>query len=296
MHGRLQRQRHVSRRSSRGSAGQGFTIVEVMIVLIVTSALFVSAAVLISGRQSQTAFDQAIRQIQAQIQQVMDEVSNGYFPDSNFSCTAGPSGPVLTTVPSGGQGTNSGCIFVGKAIQFKVANSDPEQYVIHTLAGLQKGPTGQEATGLIQSLPKSVTRTTSDSSLPDITIPNTLDSGLTVSGMWYDVGSGKVNVGIVAFVITLPGISNGALKPGAPFVQAIPVVGSALNTSVAQGADALNGSNFNDPANSPRDPLNGTSICFASGGTNQSGLITIGGNGRPLDVSLKIISGNPTCS
>ena len=276
----------------------GFTVIEVLIVLAVTAGLFVSAAIMIGGRQNQTAFDQAVRQIESQIQQVINEVSNGYFPDTDFSCSAGALGPVLSSAPSGGQGTKSGCIFVGKAIQFRITGTDPEQFIIHTLAGLQKLPSGQETTGLYNALPKSVAPSTAEPANPDISIVEKLENGLTTSGMWYNSGAGDVPVGIVAFVITLPGYDagTGTIKPGAPYVQAIPVVGSALDTTVAVGADALGNYNFHQPSISPRDPIGGTTICFASGGTNQSAKITIGGEGRPLEVNLSIISGNTTCS
>ena len=59
----------------------GFTVIEVMIVLAVTGLLFISSVALISGKQNQTAFDQSIRQIQSQIQQIINEVSIGFYPN-----------------------------------------------------------------------------------------------------------------------------------------------------------------------------------------------------------------------
>jgi hypothetical protein len=44
-----------------------------------------------------------------------------------------------------------------------------------------------------------------------------------------------------------------------------------------------------------QNPSNGVSICFASGGTNQSGLVTIGGSGHPLSVTLKVMESTKTC-
>lgn len=119
--------------------GHGFTIIEVMIVLAVTGALFVSAALLIAGRQQQTQFDQSIREVQSQIQQVINEIGHGFYPNSgDFSCEAGSSGPPTFTGAAAGQGTNEGCIFLGKAIQFGVADTDPEIFDVMTIAGRQK--------------------------------------------------------------------------------------------------------------------------------------------------------------
>lgn len=278
----------------------GFTIVETLIVLAVTGALFLSAAIMIAGRQSRTAFDQSIRQVQSQIQQVINEVSVGYFPDTNFSCSASPSGPVLSTAASGGQGTNSGCIFNGKAIQFAVDDTEPQTFAVHTLTGLQKNSSGQDVKTLIDSMTRSVTPTTlekaSGASIPDITTTDILQNGLTVSDMWFNDGAGDVQVGTVAFVTALPSYEDsGVLKPGVPAVLVVPVNGSALHKSTAEGADALGSSGFYNRTSSPRDPVNGVSVCFASGGTKQSGLITIGGGGRPLDINLKIFSASTTC-
>src|SRR5688572_7392102 len=77
---------------------RGFTVIEVLIVMVVTGMLFVSAAILIAGRRAQTEFNQGIRQVQSQIQQVISEVATGYYPNPNtFRCTPGDSGPVLTS-------------------------------------------------------------------------------------------------------------------------------------------------------------------------------------------------------
>ena len=53
--------------------------------------------------------------------------------------------------------------------------------------------------------------------------------------------------------------------------------------------------NLGSDADNLNNPSSGVSICFASGTTNQSGLITIGGNGRQLSVKLSIM-GDSTCS
>jgi prepilin-type N-terminal cleavage/methylation domain-containing protein len=160
----------------------GFTIIEVMIVLVVTGALFVSAAILISGRQNQTAFDQAIHQIQADIQQTVNEVAVGYFPDTDFSCVASGSGPSLGSGGSG-QGTNNGCVFLGKVMQFKVHDTDPEQYATYAIAGLQRAG-NKEVQSLAEAMPKAVAPGTADlgtPGYPNITVIDKLQSGLTTN-------------------------------------------------------------------------------------------------------------------
>ncbi|HSX30214.1 MAG TPA: type II secretion system protein [Candidatus Saccharimonadales bacterium] len=280
----------------RGQAAAGFTVIEVMIVLVVTGGLFLAAAILISGRQNQTAFDQAVRQVQADIQQAINDVAVGYFPDTTFNCTAGASGPVLSNAPSSGQGSNSGCIFLGKAIQFQLHGTNPEQFAVYSLAGLQQAG-GHETTSLTEAKPKTVAPSTSQPGTPDITEIKKLQGGLKTVRMSFNDGPGNIPIGAVAFVSTLASYdTSGGIKPGAQQVVVHPVAGSALDATSPQGAEVINTSTlWDDPSQSPPDPVNGVHICFASTTTDQSALIGIGGAKRTLSVTLKIYKGL-TCS
>ena len=272
----------------RGS--RAFTIIEVLIVLAVTGALFVSAAILIAGRRQQTEFNQAIRQVQSQIQQVINDIATGYYPNAAaFQCSAGPSGPVLVAGGGTQQGANTGCIFVGKALQFGVAATDPQQFSIFTIAGLQKNG-GNEVTSLADAMPKAVAKTTSNAALPDITTDQQLIGGLTAVDMWYENAGVKRKIGLIAFVNSLARYTGGNIVSGTQQVDVVPIDDnenkSALDRSNEQAADAINAS----LASSTVDPSSGVFMCFKSGGTKQSGLITIGTNGRQLSVKLDIKS------
>ncbi|HSW65907.1 MAG TPA: prepilin-type N-terminal cleavage/methylation domain-containing protein [Bacillota bacterium] len=294
----------VQRRTLGDDRSRGFTVVEVMIVLIITGALFASAAILISGKQNATAFSQGIQQIQSQIQQTMNEVAIGYYPNTgNFKCSSGGSGPVITSVSPNSQGANAGCIFVGKVMQFKVHDTDPEKVMLYTVAGLQKRLSDQqESQSLSDAQPLVVAPSTLQPSLPDsstsITMQNNLTtvantSGPTVNGMWYDNGAGKVQIGAVAFTTSFPQPgAGGLLASGSQQMNVVPIDTSATDASTVATVDAINAKLKNSPVN----PSNGVSICFASGGTQQSGLVTIGGHSHPLAVTLTITNGNRTCS
>jgi prepilin-type N-terminal cleavage/methylation domain-containing protein len=266
---------------------QGFTIVEVMIVLAVTGALFISAALLISGRQNQTEFDQGIRQIQSQIQQTINEVSTGFYPNkSNFTCTAA-AGSINISPGGNGQGTNNGCIFLGKVMQFKVNGTIPEQFATFSVAGLQKNSSGNDVASLSEASPLAIAPGPSHANIPDITQKTALQSGLTTVSM---TASGN-SVGAVGFISSVAQISGGSVVSGSQQVNVIPINTTALNTTTGTVADAIDAR----LATSPSNPGGGVQICFASGGTNQSGLITIGSSGRQLSVTLDI-KGNKTCA
>lgn len=286
-------------RPSFGAPARGFTIVEVMVVLVVTGALFVAAAILISGKQSQAGFNQAIQQIQSQIQQTMNEVATGYFPsNANFQCTAPIGGPVaLTNVAPNAQGANAGCIFAGKVLQFQVQSTDPEKFAVYTIAAAQKDASGKEVSTLASASPKLVAPGNGyPAGFPDLTTTTILQNGLATSasppaGMWYNNGAADVSVGAVAFVPSFAQYSSGNLTSGSQQLSVYPVNGTSIGATQADAVDAIN----TNLATSIQNPSNGVSICFASGGTNQSGLVVIGGNNHPLSVTLKVMESTKTC-
>lgn len=272
-----------------GKQARGFTIIETMMVLAVSAGLFVAIAAVLAGRQNRTEFSQSIQDIKTQIQQQISDVGSGLYGNTNnFSCSAGATAPILTSVASGDQGSNEGCIFLGKALQFKVAGtSNPEEFRIYTIAGLQKNNSGAEVASYSEARPVVVAPSTADPGTPDASSSARLLYGLTTDSMNY--GSPAVNVGAVAFVSSLA--SGGGDMIGSQRVNVIPIDSTTLNAGTAATVQAINTS----LATSEVNPSGGVKICFVSGGTNQSGLITIGGNNRELSVTLSIKE-NATCS
>lgn len=254
----------------------GYTIVEVMIVIAVTGALFVSAAVLISGRQQQTQFGQAIREVRSQIQQVITEVNNGFYPSrNNFSCTVTGAGAPQFAVANNAQGTNEGCVFLGKAIQFQVQGTDPEQFRVLSIAGRQRSAAGDEVASLAQAQPRAIAPDGGAIQV-DASVTQALQYGLSTA--WADAG-------VVAFVSSLNDITS---PTGASIQQldVIPVNNTLLGMALEGAAQTTNA----NIVASPKNPEDGVRVCFASGGTDQSGLITIGGPAGSLSVNLDIKS------
>ena len=82
--------------------------------------IFFSAVILISGKINKTEYSQSVQAIQTQTQQTVDNISDGYYPNNNnFSCS-NVAGAVSINGSVNGQGTNAGCVFLGKVIQFGV--------------------------------------------------------------------------------------------------------------------------------------------------------------------------------
>lgn len=262
----------------------GFTIVEVMIVLGVTGLLFISAVVAVAGRQGRTQFQQGINSIKVEIQQVMAEVESGYYPNvSNFSCTVSGVGPTATILinesGSVNQGSNKDCIFAGKVLQFGTGfGVDPERYAVYSLAGKRTTDGKESISSFSQSAAKVINRVTDQRQVP---------FGLSAVSMTYNNGGGDIPIGAVGFTRQLKQQSNGTMF-GSQTTQIIPV----RNTNLTSASGTAIDNNIVDSYNAVANPSGGVRICFRSGSTEQSGLITIGGSGRANSVTLSIRENN----
>lgn len=278
----------------------GFTIIETMIVLAVTGFMLLAALYLVLGQQNKVEFSQSIREAESAIQQVINEVGTGFYPNpGNLKCTANAGGLELSN-GSSAQGTNSDCIFLGKALQFGNPSTDSrQQYIVHSIAG-RLDNSGELVKAYPTSVaPGDVTNNTGGPNFPDASTTEYLLYGLEVVSMEYfnTPGSTGVPIGAVAFVSELGTFLNPGYETGTQQITLIPVGGSedgngSFVTDKAKVVDKIN-NNLTNPALSPPNPKGGVAICFASGSTEQSGLITIGnntsgGSGRSLAVSLTI--------
>jgi type II secretory pathway pseudopilin PulG len=88
----------------------GFTIIETMLYLAVSTALMVSTILIISNQQKGTEFHQAVKDLENQFQDQFNDVSTGYFQrKDSTSCSLG-SGTV--NIQDTGGGVGAGCVDV----------------------------------------------------------------------------------------------------------------------------------------------------------------------------------------
>lgn len=90
--------------------GNGYTMVEVMIVLSITAVMFVAVALSFNGRRGRTEFTQAVRDFEAKLQTTIGEVANGAYSPGQCSAPVSSGPPVI-----GGSGNSGRCVFNGKA-------------------------------------------------------------------------------------------------------------------------------------------------------------------------------------
>jgi len=263
----------------------GFTIIETMVVIAVTGVLFVAIVGTISSRQSKVQFNQAINQVKGQLEGVINEVASGRFPDQKiYGCnapTGGPSGNLQIDEGSPrDQGTNKDCIFIGKILQFGTGYGDsPEKYAVYPVAGY-----------------RGATRLDNSYAMPLEKLKEliTLTNGL--SAKWVKYGPGAphagTTIGALGIFVHLSGEDmdgDGAAEAvGSQSVEVRPIMFTYMNED-----NSINNVKL-QARYAPHTP-NGVHICFKSGSTNQSGLITLGGSKAGTSAVALEIKQNTDC-
>lgn len=274
-----------------GGKNAGFTIIETLIVLIVTCSLAVTAMLMVSGRQNKTEFMVASNQLTQELQQIINETRSGYYPRStDLACAHGPS--INNT--GGDQGKNKDCVFLGKAIAFGVAatSSDKESFVVYPIVGNSKVSSASDATDALtftDAKPLPVGPNTTN----DISEIKRTHNGLEFAKAVYHYDSGvdltsahPVAVFGVLDDLSVYSVGDDGLNSGT----------QSLNLFGFVGADAFLASNSggiaNDITNKVEDTkvLESIDLCFNSGGTDQSVVITVTGRGQ-LSVTKQVKSG-----
>ncbi len=71
----------------RNRQSLGYTIVEVLVVLAVSSFMFVIAANFINGRQERASFASGSNDLASALRNVLNQVADGHYSDVPMTCT-----------------------------------------------------------------------------------------------------------------------------------------------------------------------------------------------------------------
>lgn len=253
----------------------GYTIVEVMIVLAVTGMLAVSAFTSIQGQQQKTEFTQAIRDFDAVIIDVANDVANGYFPSSDAApeCILSGAGKPSFTLVTAGQGGSAECIFIGKALQFS-PDGDEAKINVYTVAGRRVIGT-TEVSSLADANPTPVADPATSF---DITQQLSLKYGMRVKSI-------TPSTGVIAFMTNFNNVNSvtGDVT-GNPSTDLKYIDNVVLAATKASGVNALNAT-----ANYLDIGPGGIQICLEK--DNRTALLTIGANNRKLSTETEIDAG-----
>jgi hypothetical protein len=202
---------------SRRADASGYTIVEALIFIVVSGLILIAAVAVVGGRQGQVQFEQGVRDLDADIRAVINDVATGYFPDAAFDCTNTPGDNVSIIVPgTGSQGSREACVFAGKAMAIDSLTG----YSVVPLAGARM-PIGQQ-----------LSITTSKLTPIDALTTNAQTSwGLEITGVVDSTGS---PISYLAFLGGLNVASDGGgLESGSQSVSAYVGTGDVSNISSA---------------------------------------------------------------
>ncbi len=287
----------------RQQRSSGYTIIEVLIFFAVTGVLLVSALAIFRGQQGRTQFTQAVRETDQQLRTIINEVGSGqYTKKENFTCVAaGQTAAPTFNSSSSEQGTNTGCIFLGKVIQFgpsvpgqctAPSLSNCTQYNIFTLMG-RRQYNGQDVARLSAAKPRAV---------PNLTENFTLPGGLRVTAMKWQLNNGSTYYNSSAFALVY---SLAASNPsGDPVsrttrVDAIPLYGGVLvgaypfplgktTTDVNNAIEVFHNAGLGGTDANIRSRTTAITICFDQGPGSRKAAIRIGGNGQELSTNTFI--------
>ena len=254
-----------------GDHQSGFTIIETIIFLGVSAALFLGVIGLINNSVNKTEFSQGVKQFASQIQTIVDQVKTGTYDNyTDFGCEAPLRGDdqtdlfPVTNKPYIAQGSNFGCTFIGRVIQFYPTGGassgsrlyfygspggvardntpDNQVAVVYTIVGRQfvdkrtstlpKRAAGP-ATTLTDAEPRIIGQRTSFGGAPaQDTTRLFLPPGLVYADVSYSDNSVRHYNSLVGFFSAFSGGQGDALSGGSLQANLIPV---PSNTGATRG-------------------------------------------------------------
>lgn len=249
----------------------GFTLVEVMVFLAISGFMFMLAAVFINNKQADVAFRQGIQSAASTITNAINTVANGEYPGlGDFSCTA-TSGAPSFHITNASQGTNSGCIFLGKVLKFNTGDG-PTSYETYTVAGRQfkAGSEWEPVQTFADAKPLAVSQ---------LTEADRLQHGLAFESAYVCQnscsGSDATKIGALGLFGSFGSYNGGSANSQASGAQDVSVA-ALMQTNVV--ADLSNTNNIKQLATGQY-----ITLCFAYG--NRIGEVVIGGqNGQQTSV------------
>ncbi len=257
----------------RGSYPKGFTIVETLIFLAVSSAILVSALVLVGGSQREAQFNTAMNDVNEQITKVINNVANGYYPNQGRGCEV--VGNNLQLSGSSDLGQSVDCVYMGMIIEF----NKQENFRVYSVAGARKH------NGVVNTEMANSKATT----LPDFQeLP--LKYGLTVESI-TPIGETTPEYNSIGFFTSLgssedDGSGGRQLASGGLSTNYIAIKDGFLNA--AGRTPSYVSGDFRSNYDAQKNPIKGVRVCLRSGSTNQFGILDIGGSDKSATISTSV--------
>lgn len=296
----------------------GYTIVETMIFLAVSGALFASAMALVNGRQARTEFASNVRNFETQLNDLANDVANGYFAVTSqagrqVQCYTSGLAIVISETPS----MQRGCILIGKTIQFSPTNAGlgNEYYSVFNLIGRQyvegnfaKGDVkNYDESGVVAVYPAQAPY----GGVPDAVSDVRIGTGVTVGCVLYTTGGAEpssaapcsnrgsaVQTDAVTFMTTFQQTNFEPDKEVSGSSRVNLVVhsnGQALGrpkADVARQLDQQYTLSHTIATSGTAQQLRGVFICLQSNGSSQYAIVKLGAGASQSSAAGTIQSGS----
>jgi len=281
----------------------GYTILEVLVFLVISSFILIAALGTVNGRQQQVQFTQSVREFESKIADTINDVTTGYYPtNTDLSCSVGvfatdrPTIKEDTNNSNSGVGTNSQCLYVGKALQFAPSDQDATKFYIYTLAGRRYGLGTTTVKNINEALPVAVAADPIGSFNDSIELAE-LRYGVEVTKV-FENGSPLNGFGVIGIMSKF---ENGGSLTGTSNSQSVQIGGikSAITRRNASQEDAVSLINLLTLVNTETEGYintntDGIVICLkGSGGRKAS--VTLGAKGSSTTL-LQIDDYNGGCN
>jgi len=271
----------------------GYTIIEAMLFITISSSMFVLAMISFSGRQQQVQFTQAVRELDAKILDTINDVTTGYFSnDGSLKCTANSSRPIISNADAtdaNRRGSNNDCVLVGKALQFYPEDNNGGTdnrsllYVYNIVGKRLERPDGDSTQSLDEAKPVT-TSPTAPNSTNDVTEKSELKYGLRVIKVATEEAIPKESAVIGLFTRFTKTFSSTQFSEGQSVSSSL-IPGLSNTSTQYDAANKINlvtDSSPPSPGDSYIDTASATPIviCLADAGGERRASITIGGGGQ----------------
>jgi type II secretory pathway pseudopilin PulG len=282
--------------------GGGFTILETMIVMTVSATMLASAIILFSGQQRKTQFSQSLRDAESKIQDVLNDVATGYFPNAgSISCSAnGGNEPSINTLGASEQGSNYECVFMGKALWIR-----PDGFSIYPIVGNRTLASSATTTSTLATVRPILPRSPVESIL--IESKSFLWDSRVYAIYWNDNANRSTNGAMIAIASTANG--TGTASSGAGFnsgIQRLNMYSSgvgivapvSVNEAVASSAESAMKTALNS-ATLSWVPGNKVVLCIEdspSGAGRQFGGIVITGGNEGVEARIQQFGDGRQCA
>lgn len=262
--------------NKKANLARGYTIIEVMIFLVVSSVLFTAALAAFNQQNRRTKFTDTVQQFDQSLRDILNDVETGYFTTGeNFRCRL--VGGVPDFQPPGvtpsQRGTNEECTFVGKAIQIAPSERGVSSYAIYTMAGRRvTGSPGNERTveRISEASPRVVPATFGGVIFGD------LSSGIEFYRVLYSGGTQTDGLAMINGFGRNTTTSGASLKSGfnrVSLATIAPAGDSSFSHSTSNFTSRV--ASLNDTRIS--DSRDGITICIRESGGGRTAAVQLGG-------------------